>query len=182
MKKKIIIFCVALSAFSLMAFGFTDWNDSEIDLVETSVSENLAIIGPLPWEINQRIISDFIYDIRPSQLEKSRSTPYLAVIPEKQAEYEGGRDALMEYLKENSREARASQQMDKLKPFKLFFTVTKKGTIENVKLGGTSGYLAIDNTMIELITKAPGKWKSAENSKGEKEDQELVVSFGLTGC
>jgi len=36
--------------------------------------------------------------------------------------------------------------------------------------------------MIELITKTPGEWQPAENYKGEKVDQELVVSFGLMGC
>lgn len=182
MKKKILIFCVVLTAFSSTAFGFMDWNDSETGQVETSVSEGLAIITPVTVKINKRIFSDFIYDVGPSQLEKIRSTLYLAVVPEKQAEYEGGTDALMEYLKENSKEARASMQMDELPPFELVFTVTKKGTIENAKLDGSSGYLWIDNTMIELITKAPGKWEPAENSKGEKLDQELVVLFGLRGC
>ena len=51
-----------------------------------------------------------------------------------------------------------------------------------VKLDGASGYLSINNRMIELINKAPGKWNPAENAKGEKVDQELAVSFGLRGC
>ena len=36
--------------------------------------------------------------------------------------------------------------------------------------------------MIELIYKIPGTWQPAENAKGEKIDQELVLSFGLMGC
>lgn len=179
MKKKTIIFCVALAAFSLMAFGFMDRNDSEIDQVETSVNEAIVINKPVTGKINTGIFCDFI---GPRQLENSHWGPYFPVDPVKQAAYEGGMDALMEYLKENSKEARAGQQMDKLQPFKLVFMVTKNGTVENVKLNGTSGYLSIDYRMMELITKAPGKWKPAENSKGEKEDRELVVSFGLTGC
>lgn len=183
MKKKIIIFCVALLAvFSLSAFDFMDWNDFETDLVETSVGKDPAIIMPATLKINKSASCNLTYG--PKQLEESHFPPYLAVVPEKQAAYEGGRDALMEYLKENRKEAeaRASVEIDELPPFKLLFTVTKSGTIENVKLDGTSGYLLIDNTMIELITKAPGKWEPAENSKGEKVDQELVVTFGLTGC
>ena len=39
-----------------------------------------------------------------------------------------------------------------------------------------------DKKMIELITNLPGKWAPAENQKGEKVDQELVISFGLMGC
>ena len=73
-------------------------------------------------------------------------------------------------------------QADKLQPAKLYFTVSKEGMIENVRLDRTSNFPAVDETMIELITNAPGKWIPAENSKGEKVDQELVVSFGLMGC
>jgi len=58
----------------------------------------------------------------------------------------------------------------------------KIGTITNVKLDRTSGYLNMDKTMVELIKNTPGKWKQAENVKGENVDQELVVSFGMVGC
>lgn len=183
MKKKVRTFCVALLiAFSLSAFSFMDWNDFETDQLKTLAGEDPAMIIPATMKINKRAFCNLAYG--PSQLEKRHYPPYLAAVPEKQAEYEGGREALTQYLKENSKEAeaRAMVQMNELPPFKLLFTVTKKGFIENVKLDGTSGYLSIDNTMIELITKAPGKWEPAENSKGEKVDQDLVVAFGLTGC
>lgn len=182
MKKKIIIICGALAVFSLNAFGFIAWNDSKTDQVETSVREDMAINKLEMEKINKEILSDFMYG--PNQLKKFPISLYRIEVYAKQAEYEGGKDALMEYLKENSKEveARANVQMDELPPFKLLFTVTKEGTIENVKLNGTSGYLSVDNTMTKLITNAPGKWEPAENSKGEKVDQEQVVTFGLTGC
>ncbi len=110
------------------------------------------------------------------------ATPHLTIVPEKQAEYSLGTDALKNYLKENSKEARANVEFKKLQAAKLFFTVTKEGTIENVKLGRSSNYPLVDQKMIELISKAPGTWQAAENYKGEKVDQELVVSFGLMGC
>jgi hypothetical protein len=72
-------------------------------------------------------------------------------------------------------------QADLLKPAKLFFTVTIKGSIKNVYLDRTSGYPDVDKTMIELISKVPSAWEPAQNTKGEKVDQELVVSFGLIG-
>ena len=179
MKKNSIIFCVALAVFCLKAFGFMEGNNSEIDQIETLVNEAIVINESVTGKINTSIFCDFT---GPRPLETSHWGPYLPVDPVKQAAYEGGMEALMEYLKENSKEARAGQQMDKLQPFKLVFTVTKKGTIENVKLDGTSGYLSIDYRMIDLILKAPGKWEPAENSKGEKVDQEQVVALGPTGC
>ena len=110
------------------------------------------------------------------------ASPHLTIVPEKQAEYSLGTEALKKYLKENSKEARENVEFKKLQPAKLFFTVTKKGTIENVKLDRSSNYPLVDEKMMELISKAPGTWQAAENYKGEKVDQELVVSFGLMGC
>ncbi len=115
-------------------------------------------------------------------LEDSYSTPHQTIVPEKQAEYASGEAALIKYLQENSKEAIANVEADKLQPAKLFFTVTKKGGIENVRLDRPSGYPEVDKTMIELISNAPGKWQPGENVKGEKVSQELVVSFGLMGC
>jgi hypothetical protein len=117
------------------------------------------------------------------KLEDNYSSPHLTVVPETQAEYVMGKDAIKYFLKENSKEARGvGVDPKKLKPAKLFFTVTKDETIENVRLDRPSGYPELDEKMKELIGKAPGRWRSAKNAKGEKVDQELVVSFGLMGC
>jgi hypothetical protein len=118
------------------------------------------------------------------ELEDTHWTPYLTIVPEKQAEYTHGKEALKKFLKENSEATRikAKVEPEKLQPAKLFFTVTKTGTIENVRLDRTSNYPLVDNKMIELIKNTPGTWIPAENHKGEKVDQELVVSFGLMGC
>ena len=107
---------------------------------------------------------------------------YLTIIPEKEAEYTSGHDALIAYLKENSKEKTAIIKQDKLQPGKVSFTVTKEGKIANVKLTDTSGYPSVDEALIELVSNMPDKWAPATNSKGEKVDQELVFFFGLEGC
>ncbi|WP_299531688.1 hypothetical protein [Ulvibacterium sp.] len=178
MKKNSIIFCVALAAFGVQAFGFMEGNDSGTDQVATLVIEAKA----LNKSATERISASSFCNAAGPAWETSQLGPYLPIDLIKEAAYEGGMEALMKYLEENSTEARAGQEMDKLQPFKLVFTVTKKGTVENVKLDGTSGYFAIDYKMIDLILKAPGKWEPAENSKGEKVDQEQVVPLGPTGC
>ena len=116
------------------------------------------------------------------ELEDSYATPHLTIVPEKQATYSKGIDILKKFLKEKSKTARIGVNAEKLKPAKLYFTVTKKGTIKNVNLDRSSGYPLIDEKMIELIKNTPEKWNPAENHKGEKVNQELVVSFGLMGC
>jgi hypothetical protein len=107
---------------------------------------------------------------------------YMSVLPEKQAEYAEGYDALIEYLKTNSEEKTSIIKKEKLKPGKVSFTITTEGLVTDVKLTSTSGYTTVDKTLVELITTLPGQWHSATNLKGEKVNQELVFFFGLVGC
>lgn len=116
------------------------------------------------------------------KLEDSYFTPHLTIVPETQAVYIRGKDALIEYLKENSKEETSFVIKGKLQSGKLYFTVNKEGTISNAKIAATSGYPSIDKKMIELITNAPGVWEPAKNSEGEKVEQVLVFSFGIMGC
>jgi len=163
-------------------------NDKQSDLRETGYSDKLTaaqleLLQSADYSTNFLIRADYQQkNTETGALEDSYSTPHLTIVPEKQAVYANGKDTLMEYLKENSKEVRANVQADELQPAKLFFTVTKNGTIENIKLDRSSNYPAVDKKIIELISNAPGAWEPAENAKGEKVDQELVVSFGLMGC
>ncbi|MGL1885817.1 MAG: energy transducer TonB [Reichenbachiella sp.] len=109
-------------------------------------------------------------------------TYYITTVPEKEAAFKGGQLELLDYLKENSSVATAFVTKEQLESGKVHFTVSQSGEISNVKLASTSGYSAVDKTMIDLITKMPGNWEPAENAKGEKVDQELVFSFGMIGC
>jgi hypothetical protein len=107
---------------------------------------------------------------------------YMTITPEKEAEYEGGFDTLIDYLKEISKEEVAIIKKNKLQPGKVFFTVSKDGTISNVKLVSTSGYPSVDTELKNIINNMPKKWEPARNSKGEKVDQEFVFFFGIMGC
>ena len=115
-------------------------------------------------------------------MENNYFSPHLTIVPEMQAVYVSGKNSLIEYLKENSKEETSFVLKDKLKAGKLYFTVTKEGKISNAKVRATSGYPSIDEKMIELITNSPGKWEPAKNSEGKKVDQVLVFSFGIIGC
>ncbi|MFK7781708.1 energy transducer TonB [Psychroserpens sp.] len=110
------------------------------------------------------------------------SSPYLTIVPEQQAKYSEGIDALKLFLKESCQTVLIGVDPEKLKPAKLYFTVTKDGAVENISLDRDSGYPNVDKKMIELIKETPEKWIPAKNMDGENVDQELVVSFGLMGC
>ena len=89
---------------------------------------------------------------------------------------------VIEYLKENSKEEVAIIEQDQLSACRVHFTVTKKGTIKNVKLYSTSGYSTVDKMLVEMVSTMPEKWDPATNSKGDNVDQELVFFFGKAGC
>ena len=117
-------------------------------------------------------------------IEDTSWTPYLTIVPEKQATYAYGKEALMSFLKEKGKAAVAKANVDakKLKPARLYFTVTKNGTVEKVKLDSSSNYPEIDDFIIELIQNTSNTWIPAENTNGEKVDQELIMYFGKMGC
>ena len=107
---------------------------------------------------------------------------YLTVVPHQAALYASGNDALLSYLKENSRETVAIAHKDQLQPGKISFKISKDGMLGEVKLTNSSGYASIDKKMLELFQHIPGNWNPATNAKGEKVDQELVFFFGEIGC
>ena len=107
---------------------------------------------------------------------------YITIVPEKEAVFKDGHQALIDYLKKNSKEEVASISKDKLEPGKVRFIITVDGRIGHVALESTSGYTSIDDKMVKLIQSLPGEWEPASNSKGEKVNQELVYSFGIIGC
>jgi hypothetical protein len=150
---------------------------------KTLNAAQLELLRSSPYSTNFVVRADYQQmNDEIGELEDSYSTPHLTIVPEKEAVYAAGMDALIDYLKENSKEVVTFLQEDKLKPAKLYFTVTKEGAISNLKLDRSCGDVAIDYKMVELITNMPGIWEPAEDSTGRKIDQELVFSFGLEGC
>lgn len=107
---------------------------------------------------------------------------HMTVVPEQEAEYMDGMDALIQYLKTESLAAKAGVEKNQLKPGRLWFTITKEGEVANVKLDSSSAYPALDEKMQELMENLPGKWEPAKNSAGEAVEQELVFFFGMQGC
>ena len=108
--------------------------------------------------------------------------PYLTVVPEQQAIYSYGKEALLRYLREESKAIGAIVKPDNLKAARLSFRVTRQGTVEVIELERSSGYPEIDQKMIESISNLSGFWKPAKNAAGKEVDQEFVLSFGARGC
>ncbi len=155
----------------------------EIGFDEEFTKAQLQMLRSFDYSTNFSIQAKFEKTNKTTgKIENGTFNPHLTIVPETQAQYSKGFKQLKSYLKENTKEALINVEPDKMRPAKLYFTVTKSGILEHVRLDNHSGYPSLDDRMIELISKLPGQWKPAENAKGEKVDQELVISFGLMGC
>ncbi|WP_405569548.1 hypothetical protein [Winogradskyella sp. Asnod2-B02-A] len=105
--------------------------------------------------------------------------PHITVVPDTQATYVDGKEALLQYLKENSLADMNVIKDDKINAIKISFIISKQGDVIEVKHDAMStGYTSIDEKFMELIKNIPGKWTPAENAKGEKMEQEFVFTFG----
>jgi hypothetical protein len=107
---------------------------------------------------------------------------YMTVVPKNQASYTDGQDALIKYLRENSRKETFVITKDKLRPGRVHFSITEQGTISNVYLDSSSGFPSVDEKLIALVKDMPGTWEPATNGEGAKVNQELVFFFGIQGC
>jgi len=163
-------------------------NDKETKIKET---ENSGVLSTAQLELLQS--SDYSTNLLISakyteksfdtgELQESIWTPYITVVPEKQAAYSWGDEALIYFLEKHSKEAISDLAQDKLQSGQLYFTVSKDGTVSNAEIISTSGFPNVDEMVKELIFKLPGNWQPAETTNGEKVDQTLVVSFGKGGC
>lgn len=145
----------------------------------------LEFLKSLDYSTNLVIWADYTEKNKETgAIEVAHWTPYLTIVPEQQAQYPHGMEALKEFLIENSYEERKKADVNPKtsQPAKIYFTVTKEGRVDSIRLDRTSNYPLVDNRLMELIKLAPGQWQPAKNEQGEAVDQEYVISFGTMGC
>lgn len=169
--------------YSTVSILHNDGETTEVGQSEVLNTAQLQLLQSVDYSNNIRVTSICKRkDAYTGALIEDKLVYYITVIPEKEAEFTIGQDALIEYLKENSKEKTAIITQDKLRAGQVSFTITKKGTIQDVTLDSTSGFPSVDEVLVEMINNMPEKWEPATNSKGKKVDQELVFFFGLEGC
>lgn len=143
----------------------------------------LELLQSADYSTNLLIWADYREkNVETGLIEDSYWTPYITVVPETQAVYSEGKDALINYLRQNSKQETDKVVTGNIMAGKLYFTVTKAGKISNVRVMATSGFPEVDSKLIELASNLPGNWEPAKNMYGENIDQDLVISFGNMGC
>lgn len=106
---------------------------------------------------------------------------YIAITPEGEAEFEGGYQKLIAYLKENRNKKIQRVKFDFMETAIINFTIDKNGNSENVAVEVSSDDSEVDALLIELIKNMP-KWNPAKNSKGENVSQDFEFVIGNDGC
>jgi len=193
MKKNILILRIVFVMLILTAFGFISWMTPKTNQLNTTNNKHEIITVDDQYKsmetiINDSLIPNFFYSIDTrfnsvkKELGSTNLIPYLIVVPKTQAVYIQGNDALINYLRENSKDEVAFIQGQELRSGKIHFTVTKNGMLSNIEIKATSAYPFVDKRIVELIKKTSGDWNPALSSSGEKIDQEFVISFGSMGC
>jgi hypothetical protein len=163
-------------------------NERQSDIRQYGYSEalnaqQLELLNSLEVSSHFLMKTEFLKkNTKTGELEFAHYGPHYTIVPEKQAKYSKGNDALLSLIKKGNKENTANLDEDKLNFAKLHFTISKNGLLTNVFLDRSSGIVTIDEAMLNLITTAPGNWIPAENETGENVDQELVITFGLGGC
>ena len=102
------------------------------------------------------------------------------VIPETQAQYKGGYENMISYLKNNSLTEINAKNLMAPQPI-IYFTVNKNGTIENPEISETSGDSDIDNMLLKMLKNMP-QWVPAKNAAGENVEQRFALDIGMNGC
>ncbi len=148
-------------------------NNQLLSAEQKSLLQSVDIANDLNITVKYKAKNDVSGNIEVNQMHVT-----MTVIPEKEAEFKGGYDEMIQYIKENSNVNTSGISPGLLQKSFIQFTVTENGKIADVDLKKTSGYPEIDKKMFELIQDMP-QWTPAENSKGEKVNQnfEFTLNF-----
>lgn len=162
--------------------------DPEVEITEKVDSKLLStaqkeLLLTCNYSTNLYLTSYYsTFDMATANTINNHIVYYMTVIPEVEAEYEGGEQAMVRYLRDKMEDQTSFIDMSKVKPGRIKFTVDKKGIIRNVNLDSTVGFSEMDEAFMRHIAMMPGKWAPAKNAKGENIDQELIFFYGSFGC
>jgi hypothetical protein len=116
-----------------------------------------------------------------NEIQNRQMNVALIVTPKIEAEYIGGYEKMISYLKENSLNKINDKNFSHLPQPSISFVINKQGIVEKVKLEASSRDEAIDNLLIKTVQNMPN-WKPATNKDGINIKQEFTLNIGRGGC
>ncbi len=176
------------------------WIDSYSSVEVSTISNGTAMSAPGDNEIlneyqkdilrtadlGSNVVINIIYksDNAATRELMSRIINYdVTVVPEFEAEYMTGSNAMTEYLKENAIDKISEARSKDFGQAIVSFTINEDGKIADAIVSKSSGDAATDKLLLKVINKMP-KWKPAETADGTKVKQAFVFNvFGNSnGC
>lgn len=112
-------------------------------------------------------------------IEHNTLETVMTVVPETEATYPGGNNALMGYVKEHSPFESMKPDPKNTQQVLIRFTVNEEGKTCDVRILRSSGNKTTDKHFLKLLRKMPA-WKPAEN-KGRRVTQDFELSAGNAG-
>ena len=104
------------------------------------------------------------------------------IIPAQEASYPGGREALMEFVKENAFDRLPDGGLFIIKTAYVHFNIDHEGKVSDIKLTVPSGFNDVDALLLDTLKKMP-LWTPARDINGKNVKQEFVFSLGYeSGC
>jgi TonB family protein len=113
--------------------------------------------------------------------ENNEMVVKLTVVPDIQAEFEGGYENLKKYLKDNLIDRIIENTPPEFQKGKVVFKIDPNGKLVDAEILESSGDTNMDNFLLEVFRNMPN-WKPAQNAIGEKVKQRFEFSMGLGGC
>jgi len=135
-------------------------------------------------DLNSEVMLNVSYNSRNSitrLMEKSYVNVVLTVIPEKEAEYQGGYEKLSKYIETNAIQIIQKTLSEELQKGSVSFKIDEQGKVVDEIIIQSTGDLNLDQQLLKVIRDME-QWNPAENVKGEKVKQNFIFSFGNGGC
>lgn len=113
--------------------------------------------------------------------ENNEMVVKMTVVPDIQAEFEGGYENLKKYLKDNLIDRIIENTPPEFQKGKVVFKIDPNGKLVDAEILESSGDTDMDNFLLEVFRNMP-YWKPAQNATGEKVKQRFEFSMGIGGC
>lgn len=113
--------------------------------------------------------------------ENNEMVVKMTVVPDIQAEFEGGYENLKKYLKDNLIDRIIENTPPEFQKGKVVFKIDPNGKLVDAEILEPSGDTNMDNFLLEVFRNMPN-WKPAQNATGEKVKQRFEFSMGIGGC
>jgi len=151
-------------------------------LNEKLTAEQKHILNTIDLASEITINVKYMYkDFGRNKLENGDMHVEMTIIPEVEAEFIGGHQQLIKYLKQNSYSKLPTKKADDFRGAVIKFTVNEGGDVINAKTTQKWGDFKTDQLLLDLINNMPA-WKPAVNTDGVKVKQDFVFSVGAGGC